>query len=164
MLTRLREALSEDMKVLWQWRNDPLTRSNSFHHESISLEEHARWFAGKLMSVATRIYLLEDDASRPLAQVRYERRAPGMADVHITVAPDHRGKGYGKHALAKSLSQAMQALRIQSVEAAVKEGNTASMRMFLGAGFQQTGQQLHDGERYYVLRYSPWGEPTGPLP
>src|SRR5262249_14791779 len=45
---QLRLATREDAGLLWQWANDPQTRANSFHQESIPWDQHVSWYTAKL--------------------------------------------------------------------------------------------------------------------
>jgi spore coat polysaccharide biosynthesis predicted glycosyltransferase SpsG len=58
---RLRRVRAEDVELLWQWANDPAVRRASFSQQSITWDEHVRWF--------------EEAARAGLLHVRGSRRA-----------------------------------------------------------------------------------------
>jgi RimJ/RimL family protein N-acetyltransferase len=154
-----RRVRPTDVGLLWEWRNDETVRRQSFSTDPIPWEHHERWFAARLASADTVIYVLED-GDRPIAQVRYERRDPGTAEVgDVSVAAASRGRGYGRAALAETVSGACRTLSVETVVALVKEENVASHRAFVGAGFEPTGSVVAHGVacRGYRYRRDPRG-------
>ena len=47
---KLRKATFNDWRILLDWRNDSLTRKNSFTQEILKEETHKEWFKKKLTS------------------------------------------------------------------------------------------------------------------
>jgi RimJ/RimL family protein N-acetyltransferase len=134
LTTTIRRATLADAALLWEWRNDPVARSNSFNTDVIPWEEHEKWFTQRVAADDTRIYLLEQNGTS-MAQIRYERRE-GVAHIGgISVPAAHRGKGYGRQILKETLSQACADLSVETVIAIVKKVNHASLRTFLSVGF-----------------------------
>src|SRR5438105_158086 len=72
-----REARQADADVLWRWANDRETRQNSFSRSPIPYAAH-------------------------VGQVRFDI-ADGVAEIGITVAPERRGRGYGKAMLQQAI-------------------------------------------------------------
>jgi RimJ/RimL family protein N-acetyltransferase len=136
MKVRIRRADVKDAELLWRWRNDSVVRQNSFHSDPIPWNEHESWFAKRLGSPDTVIYILEEGRLGPVAQARYERRDRSVAEVHLTVGPAYRSKGYGKNILTRSIPLARSELGVTMLEAYVKKDNAASIHLFLGAGFK----------------------------
>lgn len=134
MTGRIRKATPADAELLWQWRNDPLVRNNSFNSASIPWTEHEGWFSQRVASPNTRIYLLED-SGKMVAQIRYEKRNDAAEVGDISVAADDRGKGYGRQILSLTMSLACADLGVEKLTAVVKNTNTVSLRTFLSVGF-----------------------------
>ncbi len=156
MTLKIRRVSPDDAELLWAWRNDDLVRRNSFSTEPIPWEDHERWLASQLASAAVAIYVVED-IDGPVAQVRYQRREPGEAEVHISVAATARGRGYGRAALTETVHEACAVLGVSSVLAFIKEDNAPSLRAFAAAGYQPAGLVSEHGARCYkyVYRLSP---------
>jgi N-acetylneuraminate synthase len=131
----MRRATADDARTIWNWRNDPATRANSMTTRSIPWPEHQAWLMARLADPRTAFYMLEDDGGHTVAQVRYERRTPDVAEVHITVAPEYRGRGLAAAALQATVPQAMADLQVRRVDATVKVGNLPSLRAFERSGF-----------------------------
>ncbi|MGH7931135.1 MAG: GNAT family N-acetyltransferase, partial [Candidatus Binatia bacterium] len=90
----VRLALVHDASLLWQWANDPVTRSNSFNTERISWEVHRSWYEKKLTSPDCRLWIMELE-NLPVGQIRYDRIKADTAQISFSVAPFVRSRGLG---------------------------------------------------------------------
>lgn len=136
---RLRPAETEDSFFFWQWANDPHVRANSFRSDPIPWETHQNWFARKLASEQTRIWVLEHRGIA-IAHIRYEITADLEAEISYTVAPGYRGRGWGTRILELSVTRACQELGIHRVTGITFTANTASIRAFEKAGFSHKSE------------------------
>ena len=55
----LRTVTMEDAKLLFDWRNDPCVRDNSFHSEPIEYANHVKWLTATLQDVHQQFFVLE---------------------------------------------------------------------------------------------------------
>ena len=145
MLT-VRPVGDEDCRLLWEWVNDPGVRQASFESHQIAWEEHVAWFRATRGDPRRVIFIILDDNRQPVGQVRFEPQdADGGAEIIISIAGDHRGRGVG----AEALSVACEAYRplglAQRVMAYIKPENAASVRIFEKAGFTKIGTQPFRG-------------------
>jgi spore coat polysaccharide biosynthesis predicted glycosyltransferase SpsG len=102
-----RPATLKDSRLLWLWRNDPLTRAGSRSTAEVPWDEHLRWLAASLAERDRRLYLVSD-AVGAVGTVRWDRvRTPeplgspaGGEDheweVSVTVAPQRRGQSLAR--------------------------------------------------------------------
>ena len=143
-------ARPSDAELLWRWANDPETRANSFSRAAISYADHVAWLERRLASDATRIWIFAADGV-PVGQVRFDISS-AVAEIGITVAPEHRGRGYGKVMLAQALQRFHEQTggRVMP-RASVLTKNAASLRLFRACGFEVTGSERRDGEPVVVL-------------
>ena len=141
----IRPASSADAERIWLWRNDTETRSNSLQTAEIPWAHHQSWFADRLADPASVWYIVEDADAGAVGHVRFERRADDAAEVHITVAPGHRGRGIGTAALQVTMGAAMEALNVHCIDALVKAGNVASLLAFERSGFVRDEGLTPDG-------------------
>jgi L-amino acid N-acyltransferase YncA len=131
-MVTLRRAVPDDEARLLTWRNDPITRESSFDQDEISCER-------KLADPACAI-LIAEEKGQSVGQLRLDRAASYLAEVHITVAPEARGHGVGREILALAVRDAQILIGVTHLRALVKRSNTASLRAFRAAGFQETGE------------------------
>ncbi len=131
---RLRPARLDDAERLFCWRCDPATSMASFGPPP-TWEEHVGWLNRRLGDLHCDLRILEFE-ERPAGTVRLDRcvrRSWGrLCEVSIAIAPDCRGRGLGKAALAL----ARELKPVAPLVARVKRGNIASRRLFLSAGYQ----------------------------
>lgn len=139
----LRRARTDDALPLLALANDPGVRANAFHPEPIARADHLRWYAAKLASPATAMWVL-DLAGVVAAQVRYDRGDGGVAEIGYSVAPAFRGMGLGTRILEETWAPACDVLGVGGVRGVVIQGNDASVRAFEKAGFHGAGEvEMH---------------------
>lgn len=136
----LREVRTADKDLLFRWANDSLTRRNAFSTAPISYENHEKWFANTLNS-ASRIQLILEKEGVPVGQIRLDIE-DGTAEVDYSIAPEYRGKGYGKIICDMMVRYAKSHLEIKRIVARVKTSNVASKKCFLKNGFEATFEQF----------------------
>ena len=132
---RLRPVTAGDTSFLWRLTNDPTVRATSYTHDPVPYERHVQWLAGKLASPDTRMWILEVD-QEPVAQIKYDRREPDMAEVGFSVVADLRGHGLGTRLLELTADLACQALHVRRLRGRLFANNTASARAFVKAGYR----------------------------
>lgn len=105
MNVSLRKATEEDARLLYEWRNDPLVRQNSFHTEEIAYADHLQWFARMLQDPDSRQFILVV-GEEPAGQVRLHRvSSEGEAgeaavwEISYSIARAFRGQGLGRQML-----------------------------------------------------------------
>lgn len=76
--------------------NDPDVRNNSFNQESVSLEDHKKWFYEKLKDPDSKIFIMLD-ADIPVGQIRFDKNlAENVYVINYSVDAQNRGKGLGE--------------------------------------------------------------------
>src|SRR5436190_10011523 len=90
-------ATSADSRDLFEWRNEPRTRSVSKNREPIDWETHAAWFAAALVSSERTIHI-GFCGSRKIGWVRFDRLRDSDEKflVSMLIAPEERGRGLGE--------------------------------------------------------------------
>lgn len=130
----LRPATDADSARLLEWRNDAQTRAMAISQARVPLEDHRRWLRARLADADTLLTIVEQDGT-PVGTVRLDRRAPGEAEISITIAPDARGRGLARPAIELGVEHARAAWSVARVTARVRRENAASLRAFAAAGF-----------------------------
>jgi len=99
-----RRAGLEDARLLWLWRNDPVTRASSRSSAEVAWEDHLRWLSASLTRT-DRLLLVVEDPGGPgglggiggiVGTVRWDLVAAGEWEVSITVAPQRRGQSLAR--------------------------------------------------------------------
>ena len=109
-------------------------RATSYTHDPVPYERHVQWLAGKLASPDTRMWILEVD-QEPVAQIKYDRKEPDMAEVGFSVVADLRGYGLGTRLLELTADLACQELHVRRLRGRLYAHNIASARAFAKAGY-----------------------------
>ena len=60
---KLRKAVMDDAELILKWRNDEMTRRNSFSSDVISMDNHVKWLERKFSDNKCLMYILEDDGA-----------------------------------------------------------------------------------------------------
>ena len=151
----LRPAAMEDRQLLFDWRNDPLVRQNSFTTDPIPWEDHVKWFARMMADPQTRQYILiaaeAEDTGVPVGQIRLNacEENPSAYEISYSVAAEARGRGYGRRLLETIKGKAPQDLpRIRTLIGRVKKDNPAS-----AAAFRAAGYSCEETESCYVFTF-----------
>ncbi len=137
-----RKAEANDVMTVYDWANDPVTRSQSFNTEVIAFEDHITWFENKLKDNNHQILIFSDDIGHSKGMVRFDQHRDHSV-IGINVAPDERGKGYA----TPMLSLAIEAYSIEGlmpIYAYIKEANIASVKSFSRAGFKFEKKLLYN--------------------
>ena len=143
----VRKATADDAPLFFEWANDPLVRQMAFHTDPITWENHCRWFNTKIAapnSLLLLCYLQE----LPVGQVRFDLTGRGEAEIDISIAKEHRGKGLGRAMLDAAVDYARNMKGYTTFISSVKEENLASRQMFLATGFIQ--KDTTDGVCHFV--------------
>lgn len=130
----LRCAGHEDARAVFDWRNDPVTRSASLETDPISWPVHELWWKASL-GRADRVLIIGEDAwNRPVGLVRFDA-LDGRWLVSIQVAPERRGQGWGRALLEGGLRRMEGKQGAHRFTAQIKDDNEASRRLFAACGF-----------------------------
>lgn len=156
----MRGARQDDSPDLFEWRNDPHTRSVSLSTAEVSWEDHERWFETTLANQHRHIYIgeLVNDIAETVAvgMVRFDcNENDSTAEVSINLNPNMRGQGLGYSTLSSGIASFWgDAPEVLSITARIRDTNAASIAIFQKAGFTLAGAS--DGVSNYQLR-----RPTG---
>jgi L-amino acid N-acyltransferase YncA len=126
---QLRPAAASDVRIIWEWRNDALSRAASGDTAEIAWEAHTAWFPTALQ---TRRMLIGEIDGAAVGLVRFDPDGAGGHRVSINLAPQARGRGVGARMLAAAVATIAGPLHAE-----IREGNAASEQIFLACGFRK---------------------------
>ena len=147
-----RSAKTCDEQLLLEWANDPITRSSSFSATEIGIEEHHAWFSECLRNTYySRIFIVETPKTNPIGTVRFNKHESEW-EVHFALAPEYRGKGYGKEMVKSGINSLRRELGGVTIVGQVKQDNIQSIHIFTSLGFIQLLQKDAPQEKTIVFR------------
>jgi RimJ/RimL family protein N-acetyltransferase len=120
---KLRPAKFSDASLLFNWRNDPLTRLASVNTSPVLWAEHIAWLARTIGNPDRTLLVAEVDDGLPVGTVRIDQDN----EMSWTVAPEHRRKGYGVGMVRMATPN--------EASAWIKSENVASQKIAQAAGF-----------------------------
>lgn len=148
----LREAESEDVERYLHWANQADVRQNAINSEPILPENHRNWFASRLASQSTKLYLGMIN-HLPVAQLRFDLHE-GIWEIDYSVDPDYRNKGLGEMLIRKGMKRLQEDLNSYcTVAGLVKSTNTASAEVFKKLHFTQKTNELRNGIDLLCFHY-----------
>ncbi|MBR4346230.1 MAG: pseudaminic acid synthase [Oscillospiraceae bacterium] len=133
----LRDATYEDIDLLYNWVNDPVTRNSAFNTDMITFEEHRKWFEGVISSPNIYQYILMLD-NVPIGQIRLNN-LNGKAEIDYSISKEYRCRGFGTQLLELVKEKIIsESIEIYVLIGQVKAENNASAKCFSNAGFTKS--------------------------
>tara|TARA_B100000795_G_scaffold244240_1_gene208662 strand:+ start:49 stop:903 length:855 start_codon:yes stop_codon:yes gene_type:complete len=142
-LFKLRSVNLSDSDTLLSWRNDEVTRSNSFNSEINSLKIHKEYLKNAMSSLTRKIFILEYSGVR-VGTIREDKVKEGGLKLSYTVDPIYRGKRFGQMMLSLYLKD-----RKGLFICAVKDSNAPSIKMIAKMNFKLFNSE--EGVNFYKL-------------
>jgi len=154
----LRAPEPEDLDLLYLWENEP-----SIWKVSGTQTPYSKYILKKYLEHAGKdIY--EVKQLRLIIQLKNNHRPLGAVDLFdfdphhhraglgILIAdPSDRRQGYAREALETMITYCFDVLHLHQVYCNIAVGNTASIKLFKEAGFQEAGRKkdwIFDGRNY----------------
>lgn len=135
----VRQAQPDDAMDILRWRNDPLVCAMSRHHAPINEMAHMAWYS-RAMDDPSRLLLIGVLEKKKIGFVRFDFRQASLWEVSITIAPESRSHGLGRHLLEIALKDLYSAHSSASVMAVVRLKNEPSLKLFRALGFNQESE------------------------
>lgn len=139
-----RIAETNDSRIVYEWRNDELTRKMSHSEDFIEWEAHCKWFDSSLAKPTRLLLMCEaEDHDESVAMVRFDVEDKN-ALVSINLSPQMRGKGLSKLCLSEAISYfSIEFAGVISLSAEIRSPNIASIKTFEGVGFVKVRDNKH---------------------
>ena len=123
--------------MIWEWRNDPITKKMSVNDEKISWEEHTSWYEKVLLDECRKIYVGEEEGI-PIGVERFDKcdDEEYVYEVSVNISPARRKKGFGKQLLTHGIRKLLKEVEnCKFIRAEVKKDNLSSNKLFKSFGF-----------------------------
>lgn len=135
----VRPATANDIELVWQLANDPVTRANSYRSDPIPFAAHKDWYARQLASTRSVILIGEDPAGNPVGYIRFTEMGDGTWETGISIDSRLRGRGLGAALTKLGMAFMFERRGASRLHAWIKSANAASLGMFAKAGFSPAG-------------------------
>lgn len=137
MKKRLRDVTRNDLKILFNWRNHPSARNNSFDKSVLTLANHKEWFENVLKSNSSFLYILEIDEV-PVGAIRFKIEDRHSAEINYLIDPSKHGKGFGTEILDVGVNRVFKENPgLKKVYGSVLKENLASIKIFEKLSFKK---------------------------
>ena len=153
---RLRRAEFRDSRSLYQWRNHPEVRRNSFQTGRIPYAHHQKWLAATLRRRNRRIYVAETlSGKHKIGVIRFHKEKEG-AQVSVGLNPKFFGRGLGTSLIRIGSQKFIEETRLKHpIVAEIKRENKASLRAFYKAGYRTNPRFSAGNSNVCVLTFNP---------
>ncbi|MDR7372358.1 GNAT family N-acetyltransferase [Flavobacterium aquidurense] len=135
-MLNFRKPTSNDLELYFEWANDPQVRKQSYNSALIDLENHKKWFKAALNNDLLYMYIFENEYHEKVGQIRIQKQSLKEALIGISIASNHRGKGYAKEMLVLATNSFLKSNKDFLINAYIKESNINSKISFEKGGFQ----------------------------
>jgi len=145
-----RMATQEDAMIYFDWANEVEVRKNSFHTNTISLEDHVKWFNTKLISGKCSFYLFSTIDGIPVGQVRIDAY-PEETIIGISLDRAFRGKALSSKMLKMATTAYLSKHPTEKISAYIKCENISSYKSFIAANFKEVQSVSIAGSKSFKL-------------
>ena len=144
----MRPASEQDVDTIYEWANDPVTRSQSWSTEPIVYENHVKWFMNRIKAT-DRLFYIFFEGDEPVGSVRLDPNGEGILIMSCQIAPSKRGQGYGQtmfKMIDQMVYEAWPDIDTVKLTAEVRADNIGSCRCLDVNGYSR---ELVDGVYHY---------------
>ncbi len=128
-------ATQEDLKDIWEWRNDELTKEMSITTDSVSWETHRNWYNKALANSCQYLYLGFTNTNDKIGICRFDLdKTTNIAEVSINLNPKLRGKKLSSQLLSLAIAKFHEE-QSACLVATIKKQNIGSIKCFTKSGF-----------------------------
>ncbi|MDT0645912.1 GNAT family N-acetyltransferase [Zunongwangia sp. F260] len=144
MKVRLRKIYYGDVEMLFNWRNHPAIRQNSFDTSKLSMAGHKEWFVNVLNNDDIITYILEI-GEIPVGVIRFDVEGQILAKINYFIDPSQQGKGYGSKILALGVKRVFKEnSALKKVYGLVLKDNLASIKIFKKLSFDKVWENTSE--------------------
>lgn len=148
----LRPATSEDARLIFNWRNDPVIVRLGSSQREVTWAEHEKWFSQSISSRERRIFIVEKDGLA-IGQVRFDRASVTECVISVYLGREFTGHGWGVEAMRIGCEMIFTLWPVERVSAWVREENRASQSAVRKVGFKQVNERCGlDQQEFQLLR------------
>lgn len=134
-----RQMTMTDADKMLEWKNYEETRKYAiFSHDEIKREDHYRWLPDNIQYFR----VIETDLGQPVGAIRLQGN-----EISIWLDREFRNEGLAFKAITKIWEEGTTEGGSQTIIAKIVDGNIASLRAFIRAGFLPVSHQ----DNHYIF-------------
>ena len=152
----IKKVSLENSQILFEWRNDKLTRSMSINNKIITLNEHKKWLK-KTIKNANQIFYIgfyeNSNKTFPIGSIRFNlvNEKNKSYEISIITNPELRGKGFGKSLLICGIEKLKKDVgNYKKLFADIKYDNSVSIALFSKIGFIKSEPKIIGFHRFTI--------------
>jgi RimJ/RimL family protein N-acetyltransferase len=130
----VRLARPDDCVEFFNWANDPAVREQSLSTATIQWPEHKKWFAEKISSSSSEMYVIEA-SGLPVGQVRFEKSAT-VAEINYSLDKIVRNRRWASAMLEMAMKSYRDRVAVSLKEIVIAD-NKKSQSVFFKLGFNE---------------------------
>ena len=137
----LRTVLPGDCEQIFKWQTTPGIRKFCRNPNVPTKQEHERWFYAGLQDTNRELIIVKFNGE-PVGLLRLDtvESDDNTFEVSVLIAQEWQGKGIALDSLLQ-----LRCLRTEEIFLAeILEGNTASIRLFISAGFKKVDERWYE--------------------
>ena len=137
ILIEIISANNSHSREIWEWRNNPVSKSMFHNNDLVSWEEHCLWFEESLKDSKRKMYIAIN-GKELYGIVRFDSLPKNSSEfeVSINLKPSKRGKGLSKEILELSICKLLKDNpSVNILFAEVKLNNITSNKLFKSLNF-----------------------------
>lgn len=129
----LKSATIKDRELIFNWRNEIITRKNSLNKKLISKEDHNNWYSKVLKLENIHIYIFLNNQN-PVGMIRFEKKS-NKIEINYLIDKDYRKKGYSVTMIKMGIQKISLIWPKKTFQATVLGDNKPSHKALLNIGF-----------------------------
>lgn len=148
------EKNDEDAKLILEWRNNEISRKNSFNSELKTWESFREEFYNNYFKNIS-LFATYNDKKIATVYFIYSENLSTTVKIGINIDPNYRGKGLGSRIITEGIEYVKNNYKdIKNIIAEIKSTNIASIKSFIRTGFIFENNINVNGELINVYSFS----------
>ncbi len=156
MVLKIVNADQSHSRDIWEWRNNPITRSVSRKTDKVEWKDHEEWFRKCLDSNKIFLYIginknYQKDISVGIIRFELMDLSQKNYEVSINIAPNVRKHGFGHYLLKDGTKKFIEDINKSTrIYALVKVDNIPSKKLFTSAGYSLCDIDDNGFAKYFI--------------
>ncbi len=135
-MINIRKTDITDVKDLFEWRNDNLSRKMMLNSNMIEWNDHLNWHKKVLKNKNIVVLICINEYQQKIGVVHFKIDAKNIT-IAINLSPKYRGKGFSKNCILLAINFFKKEFPDnRKICAQIKKNNIISLKLFKNCGFK----------------------------